>query len=57
MFIEFAAIIVVHQFPAWQYLLPTADSINLLVFAWLGYATLTAGEQLPAPSRLEPSLV
>jgi len=56
-FIEFAAIIVVHQFPAWQYLLPTADSINLLVFAWLGYATLTAGEQLPAPSRLEPSLV
>jgi hypothetical protein len=57
-FVEFAAIIVVHQFPAWEYLLPVADSINLLVFAWLGYATLTASEQMPAaPSRLQPSLV
>jgi hypothetical protein len=56
-FVEFAAIIVVHQFQAWEYLRPVADSINLLVFAWLGHATLTPGEQLPAPSRLEPSLV
>ncbi len=56
-FVEFAAIIVVHQFPAGEYLLPVADSINLLVFAWLGHATLTAGEQPPAPSRLEPSFV
>jgi hypothetical protein len=56
-FIEFAAIVVTHQFPAWDYLLPVADSINLLVFAWFGYATLSAGEELPARSRLEPSLV
>jgi hypothetical protein len=56
-FIEFAAIIVVHQFPAWEYLLPVADSLNLLVFAWFGYITLTVSEKLPAASRLEPSLV
>ena len=56
-FIEFAAIIWVRQFPAWEYLLPVADSINLLVFAWFGYATLRAGEQLQAPRRLEPSPV
>ena len=56
-FVEIAAIIVVHQFSTWEYLLPIADSINLLVFAWFGYATLRAGEQLPAPSRLEPSRV
>jgi len=56
-FVVFAAIIVVHQFSTWEYLLPIADSVNLLVFAWFGYATLRADEQLPAPSRLEPSLV
>jgi hypothetical protein len=56
-FVEIAAIIVVHQFSTWEYLLPIADSINLLVFAWFGYATLRAGEQQPAPSRLEPSLI
>jgi hypothetical protein len=54
-FIEFGAIIAVNRIPAWEYLLPVADSINLLVFAWFGYATLTAADQLDAPRRLEYS--
>lgn len=45
-FVEFAAIIGVRQAPAFEYLLPAADSINLLVFAWLGYATFTAADQV-----------